>query len=352
MFEQSAGRNALLQESAYEIKATPDAGVAREWLNTHYSPHELTYASGISDFNFLHVSAPIREGTANLLRYGSRVDIAPEPFADFYMLEMPLAGGADITMNAGKTCSSSQDCALFLPPHTPLSSCWRTGTLQFMLKLEARQVQKRWRELVRDPLARLPSLSPVISFESAEGWRVQQSMMLLCREFERSAQFNQPALTKSPLSAAVIDSVLEYVRVRHGPHIDPEGKVPLPAALRRSVLYLRAHLSDDIRMADLVSVSGVSERSLFNQFDEFLNITPMRYLESKRLERAREELLAGKSGVAEIARRVGFRHMGRFSLRYRKAYGETPSQTLSESRCYYPDPETNGVRPLDVQSKP
>ena len=28
MFEQSAGRNALLKESAYEIKATPDAGIA------------------------------------------------------------------------------------------------------------------------------------------------------------------------------------------------------------------------------------------------------------------------------------------------------------------------------------
>ncbi len=341
MLELSTGAGALHASPAFEVKATPDAGIAREWLNAQYAPHELRYATGVTDFDFLHVSARIREGTANLLRYGSKVDITPEPFADFYMLEMPLTGGADLTLNAGKTCSSSQGCALFLPPHAPLESRWRSGTLQFMLKLNATHVQRRWRELVQDPLSRLPGLRPVISFDCAEGWRVQQSMMLLCTEFERSMRNRQPALATSPLSAAVLDSVLEYVRVRTGPHIDPEGRVPLPAALRRTLIYLRAHLSDDVRMADLVAAAGVSERSLFNQFDEFLGTTPMRYLEAKRLDFARGLLLDRAGSVAEIARRAGFRHMGRFSLRYRKAYGEAPSQTLSESRPHYPHPETN-----------
>ena len=342
MLEPSAGTGTIRGEAAFDVKATPDAGVAREWLNTQYTRHELRHSSGVSDFDFLHVSAQIREGTANLLRYGGRVDITPEPFADFYMLEMPLAGGADLTLSAGGTCSSSKSRALFLPPHAPLASCWRSGTLQFMLKLDAAHVQRRWRTLIGDPLARLPNLEPVICFDCAEGWRVQQSMMLLCSEFERSMRSRQPALSTSPLSAAVIDSVLEYIRVRHGPRLDPEGKVPLPAALRRTLIYLRSHLSHDIRMVDLVAASGVSERSLFNQFDEFLEMTPMRYLEAKRLEYARGQLLDGAGSVADIARRSGFRHMGRFSLRYRKAYGESPSQTLSESRFQYPHSEAKG----------
>ena len=169
MLELSAGAIANRHGSAFEFKATPDAGIAREWLNAQYTRHELRHTSGVSDFNFLHVSAQIREGTANLLRYGSTVDITPESFSDFYMLEMPLAGGTDLTLSAGKTCSSSESCALFLPPHSPLASCWRSGTMQFMLKLDAALVQRRWRELVGDPVARLPSLSPVISFDNAEG---------------------------------------------------------------------------------------------------------------------------------------------------------------------------------------
>ena len=148
--------------------------------------------------------------------------------------------------------------------------------------------------------------------------------MLLCSEFERSVRSAHPALATSPLSAAIVDSVLEYIRIRHGSRIDPEIKVLLPAALRKALIYLRGNLSRDIRMANLVAASGVSERSLFNQFDEFLDMTPMRYLEAKRLEFTRGELLGDAGSVAEIARRAGFRHMGRFSFRYRKGIRRSP----------------------------
>ena len=47
------------------------------------------------------------------------------------------------------------------------------------------------------------------------------------------------------------------------------------------------------------------------------------------LQRVREELLNGSgSNVASVALRWGFEHMGRFANQYRRAFGETPSQTL------------------------
>jgi AraC-like DNA-binding protein len=58
----------------------------------------------------------------------------------------------------------------------------------------------------------------------------------------------------------------------------------------------------------------------------------MAQLRDARLSAARQDLLDGDptngATVAEIARRWGFAHLGRFARAYRDAYGETPAQTL------------------------
>jgi tetratricopeptide (TPR) repeat protein len=53
-------------------------------------------------------------------------------------------------------------------------------------------------------------------------------------------------------------------------------------------------------------------------------------------ERARRELLQGSRGakVMDISRRSGIPHSGRFSVEYRRRYGETPSQTLKRQTVF------------------
>jgi hypothetical protein len=53
-------------------------------------------------------------------------------------------------------------------------------------------------------------------------------------------------------------------------------------------------------------------------------------------ERARRELLQGSRGakVMDISLRSGFPHCGRFSVEYRRRYGETPSQTLKRQTVF------------------
>jgi tetratricopeptide (TPR) repeat protein len=53
-------------------------------------------------------------------------------------------------------------------------------------------------------------------------------------------------------------------------------------------------------------------------------------------ERARRELLQGSPGakVMDVALRCGFAHCGRFSVEYRRRYGETPSETLKRQAVF------------------
>ena len=62
----------------------------------------------------------------------------------------------------------------------------------------------------------------------------------------------------------------------------------------------------------------------------FLGRSPQAVLRDIRFEAARRELLQGSpdTKVMDVALRCGLPHLGRFSVEYRRRYGETPSQTL------------------------
>ena len=74
----------------------------------------------------------------------------------------------------------------------------------------------------------------------------------------------------------------------------------------------------------------VSQRTLRKAFRGIYGLPPCRRLRMLRLNQARQALLSADgepATVTEIATQFGFLELGRFSVEYRKIFGETPSQT-------------------------
>jgi AraC-like DNA-binding protein/tetratricopeptide (TPR) repeat protein len=105
---------------------------------------------------------------------------------------------------------------------------------------------------------------------------------------------------------------------------------PLPRSVRRALDAMHGNVGHQWRISELAEVAGVSARTLQRQFLSFLGKSPQAALHDIRLDRARRDLLQGALGekVMDVAARCGFPHFGRFSVTYRRRYGETPSQTL------------------------
>jgi transcriptional regulator GlxA family with amidase domain len=75
----------------------------------------------------------------------------------------------------------------------------------------------------------------------------------------------------------------------------------------------------------------VSVRTLHAAFQERLATSPMTYVRTVRLDRARAELLRSdphEVSVTDVAMRYGFAHLSRFAQQYRDRFGELPSVTL------------------------
>jgi AraC-like DNA-binding protein len=139
------------------------------------------------------------------------------------------------------------------------------------------------------------------------------------------AQFEQLFMTTLLLAQAHSCSVL----------LERTDRQIVPRDVKRAIEYINGHLDQPITMADLVAECGVPGRTLRKHFRDFRGLSPMEYVQQKRLEQARADLLDfdGRSSIAGVANRWGFSHLGRFALAYRRQYGESPSETARRSRA-------------------
>jgi AraC-like DNA-binding protein len=109
--------------------------------------------------------------------------------------------------------------------------------------------------------------------------------------------------------------------------------------VKRAIDFIDANLDAPITVTDLVAVSGIAGRTLFENFRAFKGVSPMRYLRERRFEQARRALMSPlpDENVTSIAVRWGFNHMGRFATNYCARFGETPSATLGRARRAFGD---------------
>ncbi len=139
-----------------------------------------------------------------------------------------------------------------------------------------------------------------------------------------STQFDE--LLIGLLTVAVSDDTR---RALDGPPPEPSVDV-----VRKAQEYIRAHLDQPFRMAELAESLGVGLRSLQLGFRRAVGCSPRDFLMRCRVERARELLLTAEADakVATIAMDCGFSDFGHFSRTYREAFGELPSVTLRRRR--------------------
>ncbi|WP_342726714.1 helix-turn-helix domain-containing protein [Bradyrhizobium sp. B097] len=102
----------------------------------------------------------------------------------------------------------------------------------------------------------------------------------------------------------------------------------------RAEAIVLAEPDSPLHISALCNALAVSERTLRKAFHTVHGAPPCRHLRMQRLAQARRALLSAGDNLAtvtEIATLFGFVELGRFSVEYRKVYGESPSKTLQRS---------------------
>lgn len=103
-------------------------------------------------------------------------------------------------------------------------------------------------------------------------------------------------------------------------------------ALDQLHVWMRDNLSEDLRVERLAEVAGMSSRNFARVFTSRFDMTPAKAVEAMRIEVSKQQLVAQKTAIAEIARQCGFqddermrraflRHTGIAPMDYRRRFG-------------------------------
>ena len=102
--------------------------------------------------------------------------------------------------------------------------------------------------------------------------------------------------------------------------------------IRQSIDYIHSHITDDLNMDDLASVACVTKPYFIRLFKNEIGISPLQYVNSKKVERAQLLLYTTDMHVKEVAYALGFSDYSYFIRMFRKMTGFTPQDYRYKSR--------------------
>jgi AraC-like DNA-binding protein len=100
--------------------------------------------------------------------------------------------------------------------------------------------------------------------------------------------------------------------------------IPVYVHLRRAKDLIDRDFAEPLDVPALAREAHASRAHFVRSFKRAFGETPHRYLQRRRIERAKELLRNTRLSVTEISFAVGFRSLGSFSTVFRQLVGEPP----------------------------
>jgi len=98
-----------------------------------------------------------------------------------------------------------------------------------------------------------------------------------------------------------------------------------PTALIKAKNYMDNNYNKDVSVYDAARFAGVSESKLFKLFRESERMTPIEYLKTVRISKAKQMLIGKELKIFEIAEKCGFSSTAYFCKVFREKSGCTPA---------------------------
>ncbi|MDF3831968.1 AraC family transcriptional regulator [Cupriavidus basilensis] len=316
---------ALLNDPTRLVFASTDQARTRAAVGAVFKPHKLTIGGTTLAARMHH--APLGAVSFNRLAYGAEVQIEPGPLDDFLLVQMPVAGHAEIRCGEQQILSDHETASV-LTPSDAVRMRWSHDSDQLIVRIERGALER----ICAAYLGHRPQQP--LRFELGMAWRRLAAWYQLMHYLTDTLML-APDAARHPLTACQLEQLVIGTLLTVQPHsltqaLLMRGKPLAPRHVKLVEEYIHAHAHAPLTPAALAEVAGVSLRGLYAGFREHRGISPMAYLRAVRLERVRHDLLNDRAvdSVTAAALRWGFSHLGRFSIEYRKSFGEPPGQTL------------------------
>jgi AraC-like DNA-binding protein len=169
-------------------------------------------------------------------------------------------------------------------------------------------------------------------------WRLQPAIGRHLRRLHSAAIGAVETRSRAPidgetahgLEQQLIEALVECLSNGSAIEAAPATRRHQDVALRLEAL-LEAEPERAFRITEICRALGILAQTLHLSCEEQLGMGPSEYVRRRRMQLVHRALRRGNPdtpSIAGLARRYGFRGLGRFAADYRALYGELPSATL------------------------
>lgn len=313
----------------FSLFASSDLDEAREKVARVFCPHRLDMI-GRGRFDACHNHVAGERLSLNYIQYGAKTLIAPGELKDFYLLQIPISGGAAISNGPDYYYSCARKAAV-LNPHLPTTMIWDEDCRQLLVKIERQALQDHLSQLLGSSAGKPLTFTGPVDLTTGVGSALGGLIRHLVSQAESGeGVLSSGGLLARQLESVVLSGILEAGQHNYSRYLRPTRSAAAPRHVRKAEEFVRSNLDNPISLEEIANAAGVTPRALQLGFRNFRNTSPMALVRDERLRRVHEELMAGTPGtsVTEVATRWGFSHLGRFSQIYKTRYGQSPSKTL------------------------
>jgi AraC family ethanolamine operon transcriptional activator len=120
---------------------------------------------------------------------------------------------------------------------------------------------------------------------------------------------------------------------------DRQARIHRRMAVQRAREYVHRNLAEPIRLSHLCRYARTEARALEYGFQDLIGMSPIAYIRTTRLHRARRILRSAavsQRSISEIALDCGFWHLSQFAVDYKALFGESPSVTFRRTQAGLP----------------
>lgn len=164
------------------------------------------------------------------------------------------------------------------------------------------------------PTSRSSSQTISVTFRSSQAWgEVQAGLRDLLRWWN-----SQPP--EMPLAENAMERVILLACREHGLR---HQQMP-DERIQHVIDHIDGRLGDDLSVEALARVASLSASRFAHMFRDRTGLSPVKFVEQRRIEKARHLLLTTDLPVQEIGWKLGFPNAQHFSIRFSKMTGQSP----------------------------
>lgn len=314
---------------------TEDLDAARAHIAALFVPHHLDVVGRHQVLDVCISSARVDSVSLIYHRHGASVRVRAPCLRDFYLLQIPLRGEAQVRVGRQEiNCDSRR--AFMISPNVDVDMHFRQGCEQLIVRVGRvdleRQLEKQLGRQIVAPL----EFAPAVPLTTPSAGEITNLLRFMTSSLAERNGICSSDIARSHMASLLMSGLLTCLDHNYREELASGGRRSAkPAYVSRAQEFLKQNVSQPIGPEDVAAAVRVNTRALFVGFKTYLNTTPMRYLKDLRLDMVRETLLRlepHRASITSVAMDYGFHHLGHFCAAYKERFGEQPRETVHNLR--------------------